>query len=1412
MTNEIDVDGANPVSVLRTLSLLGDPALAPLFRSAARQGVESAWWGHVPFAHWLIAACRPRVLVELGTHNGVSYSAFCSAVRESRFETICHAVDTWQGDQHAGHYVEAVYEDLRRYHDGRFGDFSSLHRCTFDEALPRFADGSIDILHIDGLHTYDAVRHDFETWLPKMSERGVVLFHDTEVRRDEFGVWQLWAELRRRYPGFGFWHGHGLGVLAVGASPPEAIAALCALDDLPAGSALRDRVALLGTRWILESQRDTQQRHIRYLEAVTAQQAQAFHAETEQLLAQRDESRLHIENLLHQLDEARSQADRARRDGETMQHRLAAIEASTTWRATAPLRHAVSRMLALRTLARRTLSAVPGQLPERQPQREMISQCATDTGTTALSSSEQAEDQSEAVLLRPSAIEPSAAGSATTALSSIDHAKDRSEPVLILPFTIEPRIAPPAFRIAVLLHAFYPEQAAEFRNRLAAIPVPFSLFVSTDTEVKAKALRQAFAAGPARAVEVRVMPNRGRDIAPKIIGFADVHREHDLVLHLHTKTSHFHSFRLRPWRDFVLDSLLGSREAVASILDAFARLPQLGIVAPRSFAETRPHMTWHSNFPVARDLAPRLGIALTPDSPLDFPAGSMFWARGAALGPLLDARLSFNDFPEEAGQTDGTPAHTIERLFFYACEKAGFRWVHAGPDRAIAAPEWPLRVDSPATLGRIVSDQMPALMLPGLRPRPTQVPGAPQEDLDDIRRRFRAQCVVDLEAFLAGDARLRFPAPAAPRVSVILVLFNQAELTFHCLESLLAAQESGIEVIIIDNGSTDRTGALLDRLDGARVLRSPENLHFLRGVNRAAAEARGEHILLLNNDTRLDPGAITAAVARLDAEPDLGAVGGPIVLLDGTLQEAGSIIWRDGSNVGYGRGRDPGEPEFQFRRDVDYCSGAFLMVRRALFERLGRFDEAFAPAYYEETDLCMRLRAAGFRIGYEPKARITHVEFGSASSVDSAVALHVRNREVFVQRHRAVLEADHLPPGAAPVIARMRPSHAGRVLVIDDRVPYPSLGAGYPRAQRILRELGDAGWAVTFYPIAVPSTSYAEAYEAVPPTVEIAAGMGEPGLSAFLEARAGCYDAVIVSRPHNMAAYSRALAVAPAFVVGPPLLYDAKAIFAARDLARAALTGDQAAASTATRAMTTELALCAEASAVFAVTEAEASRFRAVGHPDVRVLGHTLVPKPVGDGPQGRKGMLFVGALDDDDSPNVDSLVWFVQVVMPRIDALIGEDWILTVIGRCAAPLVQQLASPRVRLHGRVEEIDDFYAQARLFVAPTRYAAGVPIKVCEAAGMGLPAVVTGLLARQLVWKDGEELLAADSAEAFAEACARLWRDDALWSRLREGARAAVRRDCDPERFRTILLGTLERAVRRHAGDVNAVKAERSDLV
>ncbi len=341
----------------RDLQALLDPALDPIFLRPARIGVDSAWYGHLPFASWLTQALRPSLLVELGTHAGVSYAAFCEAVLRAGLPTRCFAVDRWTGDEHAGFYDEQVFAELLTFHDARYGAFSRLLRASFDEALPGFADGSIDLLHIDGRHRLDDVAGDYRSWLPKLSPQAVVLFHDTNVRAADFGVWQFWAEMRGRHPSFEFLHGHGLGVLAPGTAPPAALAPLFDLSHDPAATVrLRDRFALLGERWEADYGRVVDRREQRRL-AGRADGAAALAVELAAARADGMCQRTEAQQARQALEALRIRDDRLRDDlahSKADRHRLA-MEADR-------LRAALLSEAALRTQTEAALDAARQQL------------------------------------------------------------------------------------------------------------------------------------------------------------------------------------------------------------------------------------------------------------------------------------------------------------------------------------------------------------------------------------------------------------------------------------------------------------------------------------------------------------------------------------------------------------------------------------------------------------------------------------------------------------------------------------------------------------------------------------------------------------------------------------------------------------------------------------------------------------------------------------------------------------------------------------------------------------------------------------------------------------------------------------------------------------------------------------------
>jgi hypothetical protein len=270
--------------------------------------VPSAWLEHAPFCFWLVGAARPRTFVELGTYRGFSYFAFCQAVQQQGIETTCRAIDTWKGDEHTGFYGEEVFSEVQAYHNSIYSSFSQLIRSRFADAVNYFADESIDILHIDGRHFYMDVKTDFETWVPKLSDRAIVLFHDIDVREREFGVWRFWKELHSHYPSFAFHHGSGLGVLAFGSQIPEKAKPLF-LASSETVNHIRQTYARLGVAISAIAERD------------------ALKAKFRRLQAQEVELKL-------------------------VRRQLSAIEGSTSWRMTYPLRRLVQGTLFVRNIVK----------------------------------------------------------------------------------------------------------------------------------------------------------------------------------------------------------------------------------------------------------------------------------------------------------------------------------------------------------------------------------------------------------------------------------------------------------------------------------------------------------------------------------------------------------------------------------------------------------------------------------------------------------------------------------------------------------------------------------------------------------------------------------------------------------------------------------------------------------------------------------------------------------------------------------------------------------------------------------------------------------------------------------------------------------------------------------------------------
>ncbi|GJE75239.1 glycosyltransferase [Methylorubrum suomiense] len=666
------------------------------------------------------------------------------------------------------------------------------------------------------------------------------------------------------------------------------------------------------------------------------------------------------------------------------------------------------------------------------------------------------------------------------------------------------------------------------------------------------------------------------------------------------------------------------------------------------------------------------------------------------------------------------------------------------------------------------------------------------------RRAALVEAALIWEAIHRNGVRLAFRPEPEPDVSVVIVARDARHLLALTLYRLCGQQALagvGFEVILVDNASSPETRALYPRLDGVTLIENDENTGFGPACNAGAARARGRFILFLNPDVDLMPGALAAMVAAFRDHADVGIVGARLVFPGGFLQESGAGF-RDDAALTHPHGRgdpDPLAPEHAVTRDVGYVSGAVLMIERGLFEQLGGFDPLFAPAYYEDTDLCLRCHQAGYRVLVQPRATAIHYENATSAKREEVETLLDRNRTRFRDRHRANLFAQG--PQPRPGASLDHDPWRLRVLYVDDRVPHLDLGAGLPRANAILNAMAGLGYAVTFFPNYEADAEESQRYRDLDGRIEICHASGDEGFARLIRERRDVYDVLWVSRPHNILFVLQALnaqGLDPRGFARSRVIFDSEALFCLRDFVTEAAIGGHAVAADLAWQAEREARCFGLADAVVCVSPAEARVLARYAACNVAVLGHALAPAAASPDFAARSGFVFVGALGREGQPNVDSLDWFFRNVWPLVRAELPQAE-LTLVGEIADTIRARFIRDGVRITGRVPRTEPYLDAARVFLAPTRFAAGIPHKVHEAVAHGLPCLATPILSEQLGWPEGTGLLARDwrDPDAFASALIRLHEDAALWRSVRDEGLARIRAECDPSAFRAALRGLCE---------------------
>ncbi|MBL8882208.1 MAG: glycosyltransferase [Hyphomicrobium sp.] len=617
-----------------------------------------------------------------------------------------------------------------------------------------------------------------------------------------------------------------------------------------------------------------------------------------------------------------------------------------------------------------------------------------------------------------------------------------------------------------------------------------------------------------------------------------------------------------------------------------------------------------------------------------------------------------------------------------------------------------------------------------------------------------------------------FKETDAPEVSIIVPVYNQINYTIRCLQSLAEHRtQHSFEVIVMDDVSNDQTQDVLPRIPGLRYVRNEKNLGFLKNCNKAAGLARGKYLVFLNNDTIVLSGWLDSLHRTFKLHGNVGLVGSKLIYPDGRLQEAGGIIWKDASGWNWGRLGNPQHPRFNYVRDADYVSGASIMIPRNLFEEIGRFDERYAPAYYEDTDLAFALRDKGYRVLYQPKSAVVHFE-GISSGTDENRGVkryQAVNRKKFAERWAKVLPIHGTSEDGPSRSADRRWSR--HALIVDAVTPTPDQDSGSVDMVNLIRILTSLGWRVHF----VPQTNYAHfgryTDELQELGVECVYFPPYRTLEHYLEENGDFFDTVFVCREPI------ARTVMPVIAEKLP---NAKRVFYTVDLhylrseRQAELTKDSRIAGDAQKTKDSELALMRQSDLTILLSEVEKDII-AAELPEARTAIVPLIRDVPGrrSGFQTRSNVVFIGSFNH--PPNVDAVEWLVKEIWPlvrnhKVNAR------LRICGSNMPDAVRRLCAqdPDIEAVGFVADLGEVFDHCRLSVAPLRFGAGLKGKLATSFGYGVPCIATRV-AIEGMSADGLEpcRLQGETAEELADLIAHYYRSEQDWERASRASLAYV---------------------------------------